>query len=128
MNVYSQLQAMKVLLLDDDEWIRDSMTLLFESEGCSLLALETAEEAIKAIEKDRFDVMIIDYKLPGMDGLMFSKQAQKIQPNAVKILMTAYGDEELVAKLAEANIQHLIRKPFSSEVIESVLNRALNNT
>lgn len=126
MSVYKKLKAMKLLLIDDDEWIRDSMTLLFESEGCSLTALETAEEAITAIQKDRYDLMIVDYKLPGMDGLMFLKQVQQIQPEAIKILMSAYIDEGLILKFSEINIRHLIKKPISSEMIESVLNLALN--
>ena len=91
MNVYGKLKAMKLLLIDNDEWIRDSMTLLFESEGCFLMALETAEEGIKAIHEDCYDIIIADYKLPGMDGLMLLKQAQQLQPNAIKILMTEKG-------------------------------------
>ena len=44
MNLFSKLKNMKILLIDDDEWIRDSMQLFFEGEGCHLLAIGTAEE------------------------------------------------------------------------------------
>ena len=44
MDLFSKLKKMRILLIDDDEWIRDSLSLYFEGEGCHLLALETAEE------------------------------------------------------------------------------------
>ena len=58
MNIFSTLQGMKILLVDDDEWIRDSVCLLFEAEGCDLLALETAEEGLKALSQQNYDIII----------------------------------------------------------------------
>ena len=46
----------QILLVDDDEWIRDSLSLYFESEGCRLLTLETAEEAIKALKNNFYNI------------------------------------------------------------------------
>ena len=86
---------MKILLVDDDEWIRDSLNILFEAEGCNLLALETAEEGIEAVEQQVYDIVISDYKLPGMDGLEFLRRVKDKQPNAVEILITAYGNDEI---------------------------------
>lgn len=128
MDVYQKLKTMKLLLIDDDEWIRDSMQMLFESEGCQLTVLETAEEGIMALEQDSYDLVIADYKLLGMDGITFLKQTQTRQPQAIQILITAHADDELMAKLSQANIRYLIKKPFSSQIIESVLTQALEAT
>ena len=68
MDVFSKIREMRILLIDDDEWIRDSLRIFFEAEGCDLLALETAEEGIAAIKDQIFDLIIADYKLPGLDG------------------------------------------------------------
>ena len=56
--------------MDDDEWIRDSLTLYFCSEGCHLLALGTAEEGMELLKRENFEIVITDYRLPGMDGII----------------------------------------------------------
>ena len=116
---------MKTLLIDDDEWIRDSMSLFFEGEECSLLALETAEEGIKKLKKEDYDIIIADYRLPGMDGLEFLKQAQESHPNAIRILITAYGSKDVISRAVKMGVQGLIEKPFTSEIIEKYLSRLI---
>lgn len=121
MDLYSKLKEMNVLLVDDDQWIRNSMRLFFEAEGCSLVALETAEEGIKALNKQNYDIIITDYILPGMDGLEFLKQIEKSHPNVIKILITAYGNDSVVSEATKLGIQHFIEKPFTTDTIEKSL-------
>ena len=54
------------------------------SEGCRLVAFETAEEGIDTLEESSYDIVIADYKLPGMDGLEFFRHLQKSNPNLIK--------------------------------------------
>ena len=116
---------MKILLIDDDEWIRDSLTLFFENEGCCLVALETAEEGMAALKKKSYDIIIADYKLPGMDGLEFFKHLQKSHPDVIKILITAYGSNGVVSEAFKLGIHDFIDKPFTSKTIESSLSRLI---
>ena len=118
---------MKILLIDDDEWIRDSLSLFFEAEGCRLLALETAEEGLEAIHQEKYDIIISDYKLPGMDGLEFLKQIQSSHPNTIKILITAYMSESVATEAKKFGVKDLIAKPFTSETIEASLKRLTQN-
>ena len=71
MNLFEKLKNMKTMLIDDDKWIRDSMSLFFIGEGCTLTALETAEEGLKLLENEDFQIIIADYFLPGITGLEF---------------------------------------------------------
>jgi CheY-like chemotaxis protein len=120
---FSKLKHLKTLLIDDDEFVRDSLRLMFESRHCYLLAVETAEEALEILRQKKYDVIITDYKLPGMDGLEFCKRLQKIHPNAWKILITAYGSPALEGEASNLGIHELIEKPITSETIEASLSR-----
>ena len=125
MELFNNLQGKKTLLIDDDEWIRDSLTLLFESESCSLVALETAEEGIKALTKQSYDIIIVDYRLPGMNGLEFLEWIQDYNPDAVKILITAYSDKDLISRAQKIGVQDFIEKPFTSEAIHKSLSHLI---
>ena len=128
MDVYDTIRKMKILLVDDDEWIRDSLSLLFEAEGCELIALETAEEGMEAVERQLYDIVISDYRLPGMNGLEFLRRVRNKQPDAVEILITAYGNDEILKEAKELGVQDFISKPFNSENVEASLTRILENS
>jgi len=127
MELFRKLKEMRMLLIDDDEWIRDSLSLFFEGEGCPLLALETAEEGMEVLQKQDYDIIIVDYRLPGMDGLTFFKRIQKSHPDAIKILITAYGSEKVVSESTRTGVQDFIEKPFTTEIIEESLSRLIEN-
>jgi len=126
MNLFVQLKKMKLLLIDDDEWIRDSMRLFFESEGCDLETLETAEEALERIEKQPFDIIISDFRLPGMDGIELFKRTQNSCRSTLKILITAYMNEKVLSAAKRVGIHDMIEKPFKTETIEKSLYKLLN--
>ena len=119
---------MKILLVDDDEWIRDSLSVFFEAEGCNLLTFETAEEGMEAVKKQAYDIVISDYKLPGMDGLEFLRRVKKKQPQTFEILITAYANCEIAKEAKEIGVKDIIPKPFTSEDVETSLARIIENS
>ena len=125
MNLFSKLKNKKILLVDDDEWIRDSLTLYFDTEGCQMIAVETAEEGIELLKQQDYDIILLDYKLPGIDGLTFSRKIQEIRPDAIKILITAYKNKKVVSEAMNVGIQALIDKPFTIKTIEDSMLRLI---
>ena len=125
MGLFSQLKKMKILLIDDDEWIRDSMTLFFEEENCMILALETAEEALNILEENGYDIIIADYKLPGMNGLEFFRQIQGRCQSTIKIMISAYINRYVATMAENVGLHELIEKPFKMEDIERSLSNLL---
>ena len=121
MDLFSRIREMKILLIDDDEWIRDSLKIFFEAEGCDLLALETAEEGMAALKDQTVDLIIVDYKLPGLDGLEFLKRIHNTQPGAMKILITAYRNDNVVSEAKKLKVQGFIEKPFTSDTFMASL-------
>jgi len=128
MGIFNRIKNMKILLVDDDEWIRDSLRLFFEAEGCNLLAFETAEEGMEAVKQQAYDIVISDYKLPGMDGLEFLRRVKEKQPNAFEILVTAYANCEIEKEANEIGVKDIIPKPFTSEDVETSLSRIIGNS
>ncbi len=121
MDIFKRLRNMKILLVDDDESIRDSMSMFFEEEGCKLIGMANAEDAIQTLIHEPYDIIISDYKLPGMDGLDFFRLVSKTRPDAIKILITAYGSEDLFREAYRLGVQDLILKPLTVDAIEKSL-------
>lgn len=109
----------RILLIDDDAWIRDSMAVFFESEGSCFLALETAEDGLDELAQRDYDIVICDYRLPGMDGLSFFERIRG--KKSVKLLITAYGTDTLPAEARAAGVDGYLVKPLDMHVIESEL-------
>ena len=128
MDIFNKIKNLKILLVDDDEWIRDSLSLFFEAEGCNLLAFETAEEGMEAVKHQAYDIVISDYKLPGMDGLEFLRRIKERLPKAIEILITAYGNYEIVREAKNIGVQDIIPKPFTSENVEMSLARIIESS
>lgn len=116
---------MKILLIDDDKWIRDSLSLFFESEGILLVACETAEEGLETLGDQTYDIIIVDYKLPGMDGLEFLKRIKESHPGSMKVLLTAYKEDKVIAETNRIGVDDFIEKPFTAKTIEESLSRLI---
>ena len=125
MDLFKKLKGMEIMLIDDDEWIRDSLCIFFESEGCHITALETAEEGMEAIKKHNYDILVTDYRLPGMDGLELLRHVRGTQPHIMTILITAYKSEDIVSEAIKLGVQDFIDKPFTTETIEKSLIQLL---
>lgn len=125
MNIFEKLKKMELMLVDDDEWIRDSMRIFFENEGCNLVTVQTAEEALKIIKKQHFDIIIADFRLPGINGIKLFEHVRDSNKGLIKILITAYMDKKVSSDAKKAGIDDLIEKPFTSETIEKVLSKFL---
>ncbi|MFC1839353.1 response regulator [Thermodesulfobacteriota bacterium] len=127
MDLFTKLKELKILLIDDDEWIRDSLRLFFESEGCNLLAVETAEEGLEKLKRHNYDIIIVDYRLPVMDGLEFLERIKSSHRNALTLLITAYGNKDIFSKANKIGVNDLIDKPFTIKTIEQSLTRLMKD-
>lgn len=123
MDIFNRLKGMSILLIDDDEWIRDSLGIFFENEGCTLLSFETAEEGIALLDKQSCEIIIVDYRLPGMNGLEFFKRIKGTYSKSIKILITAYGSDEVLKEAMNIGVHDLIKKPITTRKIEESLSR-----
>jgi DNA-binding NtrC family response regulator len=127
MDVFQTLRDLNTLLIDDDEWIRDAFVMLFESEACCLTVLETAEEALAELKKNTYDLIIVDYKLPGLNGLELLRRLPETSAGTITMLITAYLTDSVVSEASDLHVQGVLEKPFSSETFFDSLSAVLKN-
>lgn len=125
MDLFARLQGMKVLLVEDDPRIRDSLRRFFAGENCALMVVETGEDALEIVKGNDCDIIITGYRLPGMDGLEFLKRAQRINSRFKKILLTSDMTEAVLSEAFRLGVDEFIEKPFSTEEMEEALVRIL---
>ena len=121
MDLFRKLRNMRILIIDDDEWIRDSLRIFFEAEGCHVVVLETAEEGLAELKYQAYDLIIVDYKLPGLDGIEFLKRTHDEHSDVMKVLITAYRTDNVISEARKLKIQGFIEKPFTSESLMASL-------
>ncbi|MEA2102040.1 MAG: response regulator [Thermodesulfobacteriota bacterium] len=126
MDFFGKLRGEKTLLINDDEWIRDSMSRIFEIEDCPLWIVETAEEALERIKHQAYDIIISDNRLSGIQGTEFFRRIQDTYPNACKILMIAYTNKEILSETIRIGINNLIEKPFNIHSLERAISLFLS--
>ncbi|MBA4419450.1 MAG: response regulator [Syntrophus sp. (in: bacteria)] len=125
MDLFKELRKFKILLIDDDKWIRDSLAMFFEGEECHLSACETAEEGLEALRNQDYRTIIADYLLPGMDGLEFFRQISESHQGALKILITAYCNQKIFSEAEAIGVEAVIQKPFTVEILKQSLYRLM---
>jgi len=122
-----QLKDKHILLVDDDAWIRDSMSICLSCEGCRVTTAKSAQEGLEALRRGGVDVLICDYQLPDRDGLDLLREAKRVAPEIPMILITAFGSRQLYAQAAEIGVDIFIDKPFNSHTIEHAITRLLED-
>ncbi|MBI9075144.1 MAG: response regulator [Desulfatibacillum sp.] len=104
----------KVLVVDDDEPVRNSLVNFLEDEGFDAVSAESGEHALACVAKQHFDVAIVDMRLPGIDGDTVVLEAQKIQSHLKFVIYTGSDDYYLQNTLLDIGMkpEHVFYKPL----------------
>jgi DNA-binding NtrC family response regulator len=113
MDSFRKLAGLKTLLIDDNKIVRDTLTMFFTNKKCFIEAVATAEAGLRALEREHFDVIICDFRLPGINGVEFFKQAIQSHPDTIRVLISGYGNEETIAEALDMGVHEFMKKPFS---------------
>ncbi len=113
-----------ILIVDDEKSILFSLKAALSKEGYQVKSAENPSEALKFLEPGAFQVIISDYDMPGMSGMDFLKQVKQIDPEAVFILMTAYGSEKLAIEAMKEGAYDYFSKPFDIEEMRVIVAKA----
>jgi len=114
-----------VYIVDDDDAVRDALSLLVESAGYEVEAFETAISALESCGKEAPGCIITDIRMPEMDGLEFQKRLSEGQIETPVIVITGHGDVPLAVRAMKAGAADFIEKPFSDEAILSSIRASM---
>jgi DNA-binding NtrC family response regulator len=109
--------GLRVLVVDDEEVIRDVLESLLEREGWNVGVAENAAEAIELFETDPYDVVLLDLMLPDRPGLEVLREIRRRDPDAVVVIVTAYSSIEGAIQAMREGAFHYIPKPFQNQEV-----------
>jgi len=114
----------KILIVDDEESLRNFLNILFTKEGYNTSVASNGKEALKMLEKSSYDVILSDIKMSGVNGLELLEKIKEISPETEVVMMTAYGDTDTAVEAMKLGAYHYIQKPFKNEEIKLVVKKA----
>ena len=114
-----------VLVVDDLRSIRLTLGGILEDEGYNVVLAENGYQAIESAKKTPFDLVFMDIKMPGINGVQTFREIKKINPEAVVIMMTAYSVEDLVREALKEGAYGVVYKPFDIDELIKTIESAL---
>ncbi len=104
----------RILIVDDELVVRDSLQKWFDSEGYETGAAAGGREALTAIQEKQWDLALIDIKMPGMDGMDLQKKLREVDPELIVVIMTGYASVETAVQALKARrlrLHHQAHRP-----------------
>ena len=119
------MKGSKILLVDDEVVFTTNMSKLLTNRGYKVTAANSGDAAIQALEKENFDVVVLDLKMPGMDGLTTLKEIKKLGLFTETLILTGHGSIDTALEAIKIGAFEYLMKPCSiDELIEKVKQAA----
>ncbi len=117
------MEKLSILVVEDGETQREMLRDYLKDEGYPVSAAQNGEEALSKLREDCFDLVLTDYKMPGMDGLDLLAAAKELNPEVDVVVMTAYGTVERAVNAMKAGASDYISKPIDLEELQLLIQR-----
>ena len=110
-----------ILVVDDEFTVRDSLYQWFRKDGYEVTAVENATEALQAMQDQRYEVVLLDIKMPGMDGVELQAHLHHIDPAAAVIMITAFASVETAVRALKQGAFDYVTKPIDPDELSHLV-------
>ena len=117
----------KILIIDDELSMRELLSILFSSDGYTILSCASAEEALTKLNDYQPDIILSDMNLPGMSGLELLVEVRKWNENCPFVVITAFGSTDNAVRAMKLGASNYVLKPFNNDELRLVVQRSLGS-
>jgi two-component system response regulator HydG len=117
----------KLLIVDDELSVRDSLTKWFREDGFEVVAVENASDALTRLAEQRWDVALVDIKMHGTDGIELQRRMHEIDPDLMVIMMTGYASVETAVAALKNGAYDYVTKPMDPDEISHLVKNAVSH-
>ncbi len=114
-----------ILIVDDEADMRFAARMLLERSGHTVAEADNGEAALAKIDENAFDLVLLDMRLPGMDGVQILQKIREKKPELPVIMVTGYGNVELAEQALQQGADHYLSKPFHNKELIDVITKTL---
>ncbi len=113
----------RILIVDDEEIVRESLSAWLEKDGYTVATAQDGATAIDRIGKERWSILLVDLKMPGIDGMQVLEHVRKAQPEAAAVIMTAYATVYTAVAAMKLGAHDYLVKPFDPEELSLMVQK-----
>ena len=117
----------KILVIDDEQGIRDLLDTILRRKGYDVVLAESGRKGLELFRREHPDVIVLDLKMPGMDGLTVLQQVRSLNPKQPVIILTGAGTPEAEQQVRALGVTEFVEKEFSLHLLGDSLKRLLND-
>ncbi len=114
-----------ILIVDDEFSVRDCLLSWFRKDGFRTATAENASEALRELQEGTWDIVLLDIKMPGMDGIELQRRIHEIDPDIVVIMITAYASAETAVQALKQGAFDYVTKPIDPDDLSHLVRNAL---
>lgn len=115
----------KILVIDDEQGIRDLLDTLLQRKGYDVVLAASGQKGLELLRREQPDVIVLDLKMPGMDGLTVLQQIRSFDSKKPVIILTGAGTPETEQKVRALRVAEFVKKEFSLHRLGDALKRLL---
>lgn len=119
------IKRAKILVVDDEKGMCEFLEIMLKKEGYDVITTTNPREALHLLEKDIFQLILTDVRMPEVDGFTILRRVKEISPETVVIMITAYGSPEGAVDAMKQGAYDYITKPFRVEEVKLTIRKAL---
>ena len=121
------MENVRILVVDDEEGMRDSLSEWLEEDGYDVTAVESGRKAIEKVREEPWNILLIDLKMPGLDGIETMREIKKIHSDLPVLIITAYATVSSAVSAMKEGAYDDVVKPFNPEEISILIAKILRH-